>query len=67
MFSRAGVLFTFKDVTKALKSALSFEIAPANSSVAAEIAASKMVILVALGEGSLDAMEVNVSISLTAG
>ena len=67
LFSRAGVLFTFKDVTKALKSALCFDIATANSSLAAEIAASMTVSLVALGEGGLDAMEANVSIALTTG
>ena len=67
LFSRAGVLFTFEDVTKALKSALCFEIAAANSSVATAIAASVTVSLVALGEGGLDVMEANVSISLTAG
>jgi len=66
LFSRAGVLFTFVDVTKALKSALCFEIAAASLSDA-EIAASMTVGLVALGEGGLDAMEANVSISLTAG
>jgi hypothetical protein len=65
LFSRAGVLFTFEDVTKALKSALCFEIAAANLSVATAIAASVTVSLVALGEGGLDAMEANVSISLT--
>jgi hypothetical protein len=65
LFSRAGVLFTFKDVTKALKSALCFEIAAANSSVDAEIAASVTVSLVALGEGGLNTMEANVSISFT--
>ena len=65
LFSRAGVLFTFEDVTKALKSALCFEIAAANSSVATAIAASVTVSLVALGEGGLDAMEANVSISWT--
>jgi len=54
LFSHAGVLFTFVDVTKALKSALCFEIAAANLSDA-EIAASMMVGLVALGEGGLDA------------
>ena len=67
LFSRAGVLFTFKDVTKALKSALCFEIAAANSSVATAIAVSVTVSLVALGEGGLDAMEAKVSISLTTG
>jgi hypothetical protein len=65
LFSRAGVLFIFKDVTKALKSALCFDIAATNSSVAAAIAASVTVNLVALGEGGLDAMEAKVSISLT--
>jgi hypothetical protein len=64
LFSRAGVLFTCEDVSKALKSALCFEIAAANSSVYAEIAASVAVSLVALGEGGLDAMEANVSIPL---
>jgi hypothetical protein len=67
LFSRAGVLFTFEDVTKALKSALCFEIAAANSSVAAEIAAFATVSLVALGEGGLAAMEAKVSISLATG
>jgi hypothetical protein len=67
LFSRAGVLFTVNDVTKALKSALCFEIAAANSSVATSIAASLTASLVALGEGGLDAMEAKVSISLTAG
>jgi hypothetical protein len=56
LFSCAGVLFTFKDVTKALKSALCFDIAAADSSVAAEIAASVTVNLVALSEGGLDVM-----------
>jgi len=42
-------------------------IAAANSSVAAAIAASVTVYLVALGEGGLDAMEAKVSISLTTG
>jgi hypothetical protein len=65
LFSRAGVLFTFEDVTNALKSALCCEIAAVKSSVATAIAASVMVSLVALGEGGLDAMEANVSISLT--
>jgi hypothetical protein len=65
LFSRAGVLFTFKDVTKALKSALCFEIAAVNLSVATAVAASVTVSLVGLGEGGLDAMEANVSISLT--
>jgi len=65
LFSRAGVLFTFENDTKALKSALCFENAAANSSVATAIAASVTVSLVALGEGGLDAMEANVSISLT--
>ena len=65
LFSRARVLLTIEDVTKALKSALCFEIAAANSSVAAAIAASVTVNLVALGEGGRDAMEAKVSISLT--
>ena len=63
LFSRAGVLFTFEDVTKALKSALCFEIAAASSSMATAIAASVTVSLVALGEGGLDAMEANVSLT----
>ena len=42
-------------------------IASANSSLAAEIAASMTVSLVELGEGGLDAMEANVSIPLTTG
>ncbi len=67
LFSRAVVLFTIEDVTKASKSALCFEIAAANASVAAAIAASVAVNLVALGEGGLDAMEAKVSISLTTG
>jgi hypothetical protein len=67
LFSHAGVLFTFEDVTKALKSALCFDIATANSSLAAEIAASMTVSLVKLGEGGLDAMEADVSIPLTTG
>jgi len=66
LFSRAGVLFTFVDVTKALKSVLCFEIAAVNSSDA-EITASMTVGLVALGKGGLDAMEANVLIFLTAG
>jgi hypothetical protein len=67
LFSRPGVLFTFKDVTNALKSALCFNIATANSSLAAEIAASMSVSLVDLGEGGLDAIEAKVLISLTTG
>ena len=67
LFSRAGVLLTIKDVTKALKSALCFEITAAKSSVAAAIAASVTVYPVALGEGGRDAMEAKVSISLNNG
>jgi hypothetical protein len=67
LFSRPGVLFTFEDVTKALKTALCFDIATANSSLAAESSASMSVCLVDLGEGGLDAIEAKVSISLTTG
>jgi len=67
LFSRAVVLFTFEDITKALKSALCFDIATANSSLAAEIAASMTVSHVDLGKGGLDAMEAKVSITLTTG
>jgi len=65
LFSRAEALFPFDDATKALKSALCFVIAAANSSLAAESAASMSVCLMELGEGGLEAMEANVSIPLT--
>ena len=67
LFSRPGVRLTFEDVTKALKSALCFDMAAVSSSLAAEIAASMSVCLVGLGEGGLDAIDANVSSSVTIG
>jgi hypothetical protein len=67
LFSRPGVRLTFEDVTKALKSALCFDMAAVSSSLAAEIAASMSVCLVGLGDGGLDAIDANVSSSVTIG
>jgi hypothetical protein len=49
------------------KSSLYFEIAAVNSAVAAAIAASLMVCLVALGDGGLDVMLAKVSVVSTTG
>ena len=67
LFSRPGVRLTFVDVTKALKSALCFDMAAVSSSLAAEITASMSVCLVGLGDGGLDAIDANVSSSVTIG
>jgi hypothetical protein len=67
LFTRAGVTFLINDDSMAWKSSLYFEIAAANSAVAAAIAASLMVCLVALGDGGLDAMLAKVSIGSSTG
>ncbi len=68
LFSRAGVIFLIDDDSMVWKSSLCFEIAATNSAVAAAIAASLMVNLVALGDGGLDAILAKVSsIGSTAG
>jgi hypothetical protein len=68
LFSRAGVIFLIDDDSMVWKLSLCFEIATANSAMAAAIAASLMVNLVALGDGGLDAILAKVSsIASTAG
>ena len=62
------MIFLIDDDSMVWKSSLCFEIAAANSAVAAAIAASLMVNLVALGDGGLDAILAKVSsIGSTAG
>jgi hypothetical protein len=68
LFSRAGVIFLINDDSMVWKLSLCFEIAAAFSAVAAAIAASLMVNLVAFGDGGLDAILAKVSsIGSTAG
>ncbi len=68
LFSWAGVIFLIDEDSMVWKSSLYFKIATANTAVAAAIAASLMVCLVALGDGGLDAMLAKVSsIGSTAG
>ncbi len=68
LFSWAGVIFLIDDNSMVWKSSLCFEIAAANSAMAAAIAASLKVNLVALGDEGLDAILAKVSsIGSTAG